>query len=181
MKYGPLYVVASYLAICAWPALAQQPGTATLAFTAANVRDEGVTIRGARLEQFDVPGCAAPRKLTNFFIKRNTVERTADPVTIPVGAPIGLTFSYSDARFKQNRSCAVSGRFEPQPGRAYIARLNVTPNVEACSVEITSRGTESAGFVVSPTVCESGLKEELVSGSGYWLNWNIHVRVQSLP
>lgn len=179
MKKSSKFSLVSLALVASLPSALHAADTARVTFIADNIRDEGVSIRGARMEHFSVPGCVGPRKLTKFFLKKNSSERAASPVYIPAGDRVGLTFSYSDARFAENRSCAVSGSFFPAAGENYIAKFSVQPGVASCTVHILKDGFGPEEFTEVPSVCESGLKEELPSGIGYILKWKIRVRVQT--
>ena len=186
MNYIHKAVAVCFTLMGSFPALADAPtpnatGSAHLTLVAGNTRDDGVTIRGVRMEQFSTPGCTTPTKLTNFFLKKNLSERVGSPVKVPAGKPIGLTFSYSDARYKENRSCALSGEFMPAPGANYVARFSVTPGVQGCSISVLDQASAPAEFTQHPHVCAAGLKEELASGEGYLLKWNLRVKIQAAP
>ena len=155
--------------------------SATIVLAAENVRDEGVTIRGVRMETFPANGCSKPVKLTNFFLRKKLSQRSSDAATIPAGQPIGLTVSYSDARHAENRSCAISGHFTPKPGSRYVVNFHVNQGAQSCTVTLLDQDSATTDFMQQPLVCLVSTDEAVESGVGYVLKWNIRARVQTTP
>jgi hypothetical protein len=110
----------------------------------------------------------------------NDAQAITDPVHILAGEKFVFTATYMDARFAQNRKCAVTGSFTPIAGRRYTAVLVIGDDVSSCQLgvyDVTSRKSEQIEFSAPRYLCEGGAgKSARLNGQPLWTNWKVQVK-----
>ena len=89
-----------------------------------------------------------------------------------------FTATYGDARFAQNRQCAVTGSFTPLPSHTYKATLIVENNVSSCRLgvyDVSAGHDEQVEFSMPEHVCSDKGKSEIANGQPLWTNWRVKV------
>lgn len=94
--------------------------------------------------------------------------------TIAANEPFVFTAVYSDARFMQNRLCAITGEFTPRPNKRYAVRLAVSDNVASCKLGVydaADSGQAPIDFKMPDQVCEFGAGKTRKNGQPLRIQW----------
>ena len=112
----------------------------------------------------------------------NDSQVTTAPRKILANEKFVFTGTYLDARFAQNRKCAVTAVFVPRKNRRYRADLTVTDDVAACRVSVydtTADKDEPVAFTIGKNLCEDEGKADRANGQPVAINYNANVTVIS--
>jgi hypothetical protein len=113
----------------------------------------------------------------------NSASAQSTPVKIAAGEEFVFTGVYNEQRMGQGRTCRATGKFTPQVGRKYMARVTSTNNVQECQLgvyDVTDGGeTPVQDFSMPPHACLDNSPERPPNGKPLW--GNIRVRVQTVP
>ena len=108
----------------------------------------------------------------------NDSQVTTAPRKILANERFVFTGTYLDARFAQNRKCAVTAVFVPRKNRRYRADLTVTDDVAACRVSVfdtTANKDEPVALSIAKNLCEDEGKADRPNGQPAEINYNVTV------
>ena len=112
----------------------------------------------------------------------NDREATTAPQKVLANERFVFTAAYGDARFAQNRNCAVTAAFVPRKNRRYRAELVVTDDVRGCSIgvyDVTSNRDQQIEFSMPQYLCGDSGKTTRLNGRPLWTDWHIQATVVS--
>ncbi len=142
---------------------------------------KSTTLQNVFLWAFKNTQCEANEYGTRMgSVLSNSSPANTPPHTVVANEPLVFTAVYIDARFAQNRQCAITGEFTPLPNRRYVARLAATNDVGACDLGVyeAREGKQEPLKIEMPEfVCEYGASRKLKNGRPLTTNW----RVLALP
>jgi len=110
------------------------------------------------------------------FKNTNDASIYLDPLRIVAGEKFVFTANYTDARFAQNRRCAITASFMPVAEHRYFALFLVGNDGLSCEVGVydtTSGKNEKVPFSMPPHLCDGGGKSDRANGQPLTTNWVI--------
>jgi hypothetical protein len=158
------------------PTYSVRPGapTATLVSHVAN-DSSGTTVRTFWTSTTNDGSCKDSLRLHTTLSAGNSY--TSEPTTIEAGQRFFVSAVYGDARFGQNRSCAVMASFVPGARRQYKVELQVRDDVRNCSIgiyEVTSGSNDKVPFEMPSHACEDTIVR--TNGRPTWINHQYQIQ-----
>ena len=166
------------------PVYEVSPANDTAEFFLSTTNDStATTLRTAYVWVFKDEECTrSERGMRAGNAMNNDSEATTAPQKVLANEKFVFTASYGDARFAQNRRCAVTAGFIPRKNRRYKAQLVVTDDVRGCSLgiyDVTSSKDQQIEFSMPQYLCVDSGKSTSLNGRPLWTDWHIQAHVVS--
>jgi len=106
----------------------------------------------------------------------NEATTRTESARIRADEPFVFTAAYMDARFAQNRACAVTAVFTPKGDHNYAARLVVSQDVTSCELgvyDLTDGTGEPIDLTLPKYVCDYGEQTTRQNGQPLRIQWHV--------
>jgi hypothetical protein len=108
----------------------------------------------------------------------NSANAASSIVQIAADEKFVFTAVYTEARFGQNRECAVTGSFNPIAGHQYKARLITSDAVSTCQLgvyDVTNDAEEQIEFSMPPYACIFNGTSTRHNGRPLWTDFKVRI------
>lgn len=153
------------------PPLAAGAKSAEISF---RVADDSVHTTGRNVAISTYPGsdCENRRIVAFKGITARPIEKFG-PYAFQADQPLNFEIWYGEARFAENRSCAVRASFVPEPNARYYISFHSVGQVAHCGISIRETGSKQDPQVAAQypdRTCNQNLK----NGQPAYVEWQLH-------